>query len=590
MVFHNRGKAPDMVNVDTTTLGAQPGSFRQSLEQRAEKEVQEHPDEITGDAQAGVQKAEATALVWSRKALYVTYAWIWLSFFVLSMQSSISTNVIYYAYAEFASAPQISQAYVVSSIVSGVLQLPIAKILNIWGRTEGFLVFLAVYMIGMIVLASCNGPNGFAAGYTLWNIGYSSLNFILSVFVADASGLRNRAFVSAFIGTPTLCTAFTGSIIAQAFITHSTWRWSYGCFAIITFVIFVPVAVIFKFYQRKAERLGLLTHISANRTITQSIVHYIQEFDIVGGALLMAAFIFVLLPFSLQTYGYTGYSSATFIAMVIVGLLLFPIFALWEAYFARTNFIRWELFRKRTVLGACVLSAIIFFSYTTWDQYFYYYAQVVYNLDTSQTGYMTQIYGVGSTIWAVLFGVWIRRTKYFKHVCLFFGAPLLLLGSALMIHFRGAQSSIGYLIMSQIFIAVGGGTLVIGIEMAAMAAADRDGVPLMIAMISLSGSIGAAMGYAVASAIYANTFPNALLRALPDSTKADYATIYSGGSAVQLLYPPGSPERDAINYAWAYSQKYECITAACLVVLAFPAITVWKNYNVDRKQVKGTVI
>ena len=75
MVFHTRSKAADTVNVDTAALEAQPGSSRQSLEQRAEKEVQEHPDEITGDAQAGVQKAEATALVWSRKALYSTYAW-----------------------------------------------------------------------------------------------------------------------------------------------------------------------------------------------------------------------------------------------------------------------------------------------------------------------------------------------------------------------------------------------------------------------------------------------------------------------------------------------------------------------------------
>lgn len=498
--------------------------------------------------------------------------------------------MIYYAYANFASAPQISQAYIVSTIVGGVLQLPIAKTLNIWGRTEGFLAFLAVFILGLIVIASCNGPNGFAAGYTLYWIGYSALNFILSVFVADASGLKNRAFVYAFIGTPTICTAFVGPLAAQAFVAHSTWRWAYGCFGIITFIIFVPLAVVFKVYQRKAEKLGLFQHVSTGRTKVQSVVHYIHEFDVVGAFILMAAFILFLLPFSLHTYGFSGYSSATFIAMVVIGLLLFPVFALWECYFARFPFIKWELFKKRTVLGACILSAIIFFNYNTWDQYFYYYVQVVYNLDTSNTGYMTQIYGVGSTIWAVLFGIWIRKTKYFKNVCLFFGAPLLMLGAGLMIHFRGSQSDIGYLVMSQIFIAFGGGTLVIGDEMAVMAAADRDGVPLMIALISLSSSVGGAIGYAVASAIYANTFPQALLRALPESAKADYATIYAGGSTTQLMYPPGSETRNAINYAWAYSQKYECITAACVVVLTFPAIAMWKNYNVDRKQVKGTVI
>ncbi|KAJ5153225.1 uncharacterized protein N7482_009703 [Penicillium canariense] len=588
--INHTGKSKEEIDIRTTTR-EQPGDVdAQSLEERNEREVHEHPDEITHNAQIGVQKAEAIALVWSKTALYATYAWIWLCFFVLSMQSSISNNMIYYAYANFASAPQISQAFIVSTIVGGVLQLPIAKTLNIWGRAEGFLTFLAVFIIGLIVIASCNGPNGFAAGYTLYWIGFTALNFILTVFVADASGLRNRAFVYAFIGTPTICTAFVGPLIAQAFVAHSSWRWAYGCFAIITLLAFVPLALVFKAYQRKAEKLNLFIRVVSDRTTAQSFLHYIQEFDIVGAFILMAAFILFLLPFSLETYGFGGYSSAMFIAMVVIGLLLFPVFAIWERYLARTPFIKWELFKKRTVLGACILSAVIFFNYYAWDQYFYYYVQVVYNLDTSKTGYMTQIYGVGSTIWAVLFGIWIRKTKHFKNVCLYFGAPMLLLGAGLMIHFRGSQSDIGYLVMSQIFIAVGGGTLVIGDEMAVMAAADRDGVPLMLAMISLSSSVGGAIGYAVAGAIYSNTFPQALLRALPQSAKPDYTTIYAGGSAAQLLYPPGSETRNAINYAWAYSQKYECITAACLVILAFPAIAMWKNYNVDRKQVKGTVI
>ncbi|GFF71248.1 siderophore iron transporter mirB [Aspergillus lentulus] len=573
-----------------TTDNIEAASDTVSLEEKNEREIIEHPNEITQDAQIGVQKAEATALVWSKTALYATYAWIWVCFFILNLQFSISNNMIYYAYAGFSSAPQISQANILSTIIGGVLQLPIAKILNLWGRAEGFLVFVGVLILGIIVIASCNGPNGFAAGYTLYWIGYTAVNFILVVFVADASGLRNRAFAYAFIGTPTICTAFVGPLAAQAFNTHSTWRWAYGCFAIIIFFTFVPLALVFKFYQRKAEKTGVFVRDRSGRTPLQSFLHYFHEFDIIGAFLLMAAFVLFLLPFSLETYGFSGYSSATFISMVIIGVLLFPVFALWERFFATTAFIKWELFKNRTVLGACILSAVIFLNYYTWDQYFYYYLQVVYNLDTANTGYMAQIYGVGSTIWAVLFGIWIRQTKHFKKTCLYFGAPLMLLGAGLMIHFRGTESKIGYLVMCQIFIAFGGGTLVIGDEMAVMAAADRDGIPMMIAMISLAGSFGGAIGYAVAVAIYSNTFPQALLRGLPDDMKAEYAKIYLGGSTAQVMYPPGSAARNAINHAWTQSQKYECITATAIVVLAFPAIAMWKDYNVDRKQVKGTVI
>jgi MFS family permease len=275
-----------------------------------------------------------------------------MCFFILSMQSSISANMIYYAYADFQSAPQISQAFILSTIIAGVIALPIAKILNLWGRAEGFLLFLSLFIIGLIVIASCNGPNSFAAGYTLYTIGNNSVSFILSVFVADATGLRNRAFAYAFIGTPTICTAFAGPLVAQAFYVHSTWRWAYGCFAIIIFSVFVPLAFILKFFQRRAEKKGLFFEAQSDRTALQSFIHYFHEFDCVGGFLLTAAFILFLLPFSLEIYGYGGYSSPTFISMVVIGILLFPIFAVWEKSFARIPFIKWDLFKNRTVVGA----------------------------------------------------------------------------------------------------------------------------------------------------------------------------------------------------------------------------------------------
>lgn len=50
-------------------------SDRKSLEARNEKEIEAHPGEITEGAQLGIQRAEAAALVWSKKALFITYAW-----------------------------------------------------------------------------------------------------------------------------------------------------------------------------------------------------------------------------------------------------------------------------------------------------------------------------------------------------------------------------------------------------------------------------------------------------------------------------------------------------------------------------------
>jgi MFS family permease len=561
-----------------------------SLEARNEKEVQLNPDHVTKHAQMGQQKAEAVALVWSKGAVYATYAWIWVAFFMLALQQGTTLQLNNAAYAGFALAPELTTAYILSGIIGGVLKLPIAKILNVWGRAEGFFVFVCIYILGMIILASCTGASGYAAGYVLYWIGYYGIYLIMDIFVADTSGLRNRAFAFAFVSTPFICTAFTAPLLGAAYINHSTWRWGYGSFTIIMLVVFMPLVLIFKFYQRKAEKMGLYRREPSGRTTMQSIVYYFHEFDVIGCLLLMAAFVLFLLPFSLNTYGKAQYKSATFIVMVVFGVLLFPVFAIWEAYFTRSQFVRWELFKQRTVLGACSLSAILFFSFYSWDLYFYNFILVVHDLNLSNAGYMVQVYNIGSCFWGVLFGVWIRTTKHFKYPCLFFGLPVMFLGAGLMIHFRSADYPIGYLVMCQIFIAIGGGTLVIGEDMAVMASADREGVPLMLSLLGLCSSIGGSIGQAVQSAIYANTFPQTLLANLPDDVKSNYTTIYLGGYVVQTTYPVGSPTRNAIDLAWAQSQKYGAISATCILILAIPAIAIWKNYNVDKKQNKGTVL
>lgn len=307
----------------------------------------------------------------------------------------------------------------------------------------------------------------------------------------------------------------------------------------------------------------------------------------------MAAFVLFLLPFSLVTYStvtHVTYGSAAFIAMVVIGVCLFPVFAIWEKFFARTHFVRWELFKKRTVLGATSLAAILYFSFYSWDQYFYYYCIVVYNLSMSDTGYMTQIYNVGSCFFSPLFGLWVRWTRHFKYTALFFGLPLMILGAGLMIHFRGQDADIGYIIMCQIFIAFSGGLLVISEDMAVMSAADRDGVPMMLSILGLSSNVGGAIGYAVSGAIYGATFPEGLRAKLPEADKNLTETLYAAGYLGQMKYPPGTPIREAIDYAWGYSQKNGAISATAILALGIPAIAIWKNYNVDRKQNKGLVL
>lgn len=198
---------------------------------------------------------------------------------MLSLHEYIGSNVLYYAYSKFDSAPQVTTAFILANIIGGVLKLPIGKLLGLWGRAEGLMVFLVVYLVGMILLASCEGPKSFAAGYVFYWVGFDAIYLILEIFIADTSGMRNRAFAFGFSTTPYICTAFTGPLAAASFLKIGGWRWAYGAFCLIQPVVFMPLIITFKYYENKARRAGILARQPSGRTILQSIIHYIHEFD-----------------------------------------------------------------------------------------------------------------------------------------------------------------------------------------------------------------------------------------------------------------------------------------------------------------------
>lgn len=72
---HDQTAFKDETKVSHDVEGSGSDSDNLSLEAKEEKRIQEAPDQVTSDAQAGIQKAEAAALVWSKTAIFGVYAW-----------------------------------------------------------------------------------------------------------------------------------------------------------------------------------------------------------------------------------------------------------------------------------------------------------------------------------------------------------------------------------------------------------------------------------------------------------------------------------------------------------------------------------
>ncbi|SPO01701.1 related to transporter (major facilitator superfamily) [Cephalotrichum gorgonifer] len=343
-----------------------------------------------------------------------------------------------------------------------------------------------------------------------------------------------------------------------------------------------------KLNLRKAEKQGVFKREKSSRTILNSIWYGIVQFDAPGVILFAGGLTVFLLPFTLATSAPNGWRTGYIIAMIIVGFIILVLFALYEVYLAPVPFLKHQFLTDRTVIGACLIDATYQVSYYCWNSYFTSFLQVVCNLGVAEAGYVNSTFQVVSGILLFIVGYLIRRTGRFKW--LFYATvPIYTFGLGLMIYFRQPNQHIGYIIMCEIFISIGGSVFILLVQLAVLGAVDHQHIAAVLAFLYVSGTMGGAIGNTISGAIWTNTFLPALQRKLPESALPDIATIYSSLPA-QLSYPVGSIERLAIQEAYGYGQARMLAAGVGVFGLSFIWMFLIRNIDVSKKgATKGIV-
>ncbi|KAK8906822.1 hypothetical protein QC760_005390 [Botrytis cinerea] len=540
--------------------------------------------------QKGIQEIEAITITWSRTWLIIAYILIWITYFVQGLVSGVTGSLLPYITSDFAFHSLTPTTSIMSAVIGGVSNLSIAKVLDIFGRPQGYTFCAVLCVIGLIMSASCNNVEAYAASQVFYTVGINGIGYSLSVFVADTSSLRHRGLMQAFVSTPNLITCWLGGPISTAFLNGPGWRWAYGAFAILVPLVTFPLSGLFIWQFLKAKKLDLVQRNDSGRTIWQSIIYYCREFDAVGLILISAGVAFFLLPFNLYTIEAKGWGSSLIICFLVFGIVLIIAFAIWEKFFAPISFIPWSLLKDRTAFGACLLSFTLFISYSCWVSYFSSFLQVVNNLSVTNASYVIQTYTVGGVLLSLVTGGIISFTGRYKPIALYFGVPLTILGMSLLIYFRQPDQSIGYIVMCMIFISFAEGVLVICDEIAIMAAsAEQQHFAVSLAVLGLFGNIGSAIGLTISAAIWQGIFPRKLSTYLPDVNPADVLLIYESLPA-QLSFPLGSTERLAIQHAYGDAQRALLIAGTVVWVLGILSVLLWRDIKViGIRQTKGQV-
>ncbi|KAL2438390.1 MFS siderochrome iron transporter 1 [Exophiala dermatitidis] len=524
----------------------------------------DHSDDenlVDPNEQRGVQLAEAMTAVWTMRDLIMAYVFIWIIEFILGFSSGIVSTLTPYVTSSFQMHSLTATASIISSLIGGIFKLPFAKIMDIWGRPQAFILMVISITVGLIMMAACNNVETYCAAQVFYNVGYNGIDFAMTIFIADTSKTAQPSIYDC------IC------LIALA-CCHM---------AIVLPITCAPLYLLFVYNQRKAKKMGLIPDQPSHGTPFQTVMYYAREFDVIGLLLISTGMALFLLSFSLYSYQRATWESALIICFVVIGGLLIIAFAMWEKYFAPVTFVPWPLLRNRTVLFIYIMAASIYSAWYIWDSYFYSMLIVVFRQTVTRKRHIGNIYTIESTFWALVIGVCIRINGRLKWYALCFGVPMTILGVGLMIHSRQPDVNIGYIVMTQILIAFGGGTLVSCEQMTVMAVSRHGNIPAVLAVEAMVAAMGSSVGSTIAAAMWTGIFPKKLMKNLPDSAKGDFASIY-GDLTVQSSYPPGSPTRIAIDKSYGQTQKLMLITATCLYSITLSST--FFRQDVDVKNMK----
>ncbi|KAF4849538.1 MFS siderochrome iron transporter 1 [Colletotrichum siamense] len=551
-------------------------------------ETSDAEDEKT-EPQNGVKKIQAITSAWSWRALILTYVFIWITSYTHSMQQQMNSNLAPYVTSSFQRHGLTATTGIVASIAGGVSQLPFAKILNVFGRMEAYILAHALCCFGLILMAVCRNVETYAAAQVFWTVGSGGIGYIHTVIISDTTSIRNRMIIYTLNSTAYIANAFAGPVVAQLFVEKSSFRWAFGAFAIIFPAFGMLITGMLWWNLRKAYKIGKGPELTkSGRSIQESLMFYFKEFDVVGMLLIMFGFSLFLLPFSLVRYAAKGWVSGHIIAMIILGVFCLVLFGLWERMYADTPLVPWKNLKDRTILGSAATAGVIALSFSSWESYFSSYLQVVHNQSISQAGFIGNIYTIASCTWGPIVGLLIRQTNHYKWIAMA-AIPVACLSTGLLIHFRTPETYIGYVIMCQILKAVSAGTIIICEQLAVMSVVKHNEISVMLALIGLATSVGRSIGRAISGAIWTNEFLDKLIKFLPDDAKSDAVTIY-GDIKVQLSYAWGSPIRAGIIQAYGDVQRHMVICGAAFMPLALACVFFWKNVNVSKvHQTKGQV-
>lgn len=211
-------------------------------------------------------------------------------------------------------------------ISSTAFQLFGPRLSDLFGRKNVLLASLALLGFGDLLCGFAKTAAQLFAFRAVAGIGGGGVTSIVLIIVSDITTLENRGKYQGIIGAVLAVANGIGPFIGGAVIERATWRWVFW----IVPMLAIPAALVIWFALP-------LRYDSGNH------MEKVKKIDFGGIFLSLASALLILVPLSGGGISY-AWDSATFIAMFIVGVLMWIAFVLYEWKWAKIPIMPLRLF------------------------------------------------------------------------------------------------------------------------------------------------------------------------------------------------------------------------------------------------------
>ncbi|KIA75390.1 hypothetical protein HK57_00109 [Aspergillus ustus] len=537
-----------------------PSPNEKYLDSTAEPNV-EGPDAGSrqlAEKSPGVVRIEAIASNLGTVTRTILFVGLFLLGYAFGLDAVLRSVYQTYATASYSQHSLLSTVNVIRTVFAAAAQPTTGKLADAFGRVETLCLSIVFYLVGSIVEASSNGVTSFCAGAVLYTLGFTIVQTLVEIIIADVTSTRVRLLASYVPNLHFIITAWVSGNISSAVLGETTWRWGIGMWCIIFAVLVIPVIATLTFVDVRARRNSPATHIA--RWIPLNKLFW--QLDVPGIILLIASLALLLTPLTIAGGESPKWRTAHVIAPLVIGFLCIPIFIFWQTR-APHPLVPFSLLKDRGVWGALGIATFMNFSNSMQSNYLYTVLIVAFDFSVTAATRIATLFMFTSFLVGPICGILVYRVRRLKYFIIA-GTVLFLVGFGLLIRYRSGSSGPDHagVIAAEVILGIGGGMTPYASLASMQASLKHENLGVMTGLFLAFHSIGNAFGTSVAGAMWSQLLPSALVRNLGDPAVA--AQVYGNPFAVAAQFPVGSEVRTAVIDSYQHVQRYLCITGLCL--------------------------